>query len=339
MANHSFNTLMRRLSRAGFKRPFLNAAVLPDWWDDSYAHDSAVLPDVEIRVARFLDVPLTTVQDPSMALSPPAYANAQLRRTRNINRGRLGPAIHTAVQIAHAVVRNIRREPTIETAPANALEWRYALTSNGDHAVRLPGMLRDLWKRGIPVIPLELLPTPGFQALACVADNHPVVLLGHHYDEPGRVSFLIAHEVGHIAVGDCTSQVPVLHESDAVMDESLSEQAADRFANLVLLGQERPEIPDQVDLDPKSLAQIAVDIEAHSGADASAVIYGWAARTLNYQRASLAVQALYRSRGARRELRKQFEENVDLRSASESDLNLLRCVYGDGEPTATAGRF
>ena len=52
MPKHSFNTLMRRLSHAGFKRQFVTTALMPDWWEDSYAQDPAVLPEVEIRVAQ-----------------------------------------------------------------------------------------------------------------------------------------------------------------------------------------------------------------------------------------------------------------------------------------------
>ena len=40
MAKHSFNTLMRRLSRVGFKKEFVTAALLPDWWEESYAPGS-----------------------------------------------------------------------------------------------------------------------------------------------------------------------------------------------------------------------------------------------------------------------------------------------------------
>ena len=33
MATQAFKSLMSRLSSAGFKKPFVHAALLPDWWD------------------------------------------------------------------------------------------------------------------------------------------------------------------------------------------------------------------------------------------------------------------------------------------------------------------
>ena len=337
MAKHSFSSLMRRLAQAGFKRPFITAALLPDWWDNSYAKDPDVLPDIEIRIARFLNLPLSTIRNADTALAAPSYDGAQLRKLRNIDRVRLSPAIHAAVRVADAVVRNLRCEGSADIPPTGAQEWRSILMSRQGGPVQLHTMLCDLWERRIPVVPLETLPSPGFQALACVVEGHPIVMLGHKYDEPGRVAFLAAHEVGHIVAGDCTTDIPVMHDSEAVFDESPTERAADKFASQVLIGETSPEIPGSVGLDPKTLAQWAVDNEMQTGAEATAIIYSWAARTLNYPQASLAVQALYRSKGARREMVKQFFRFVDVEGAPESDMTLLRCVHGKSEPASAVG--
>ncbi len=336
MAKHSFNTLMRRLSQAGFKRQFVATALMPDWWEDSCAQDPAVLPEVEIRVARFLNAPLSAVRNGEVALMPPSYGDAQLRRVRDIHRDRLGPAIHTAIRVAEAVIRNLRYASLVETPPTDALKWRRLLQSVEVGPVQLADILGDLWARGIPVIPLNMLPTPSFQGLACIVDEHPVIVLGHRYDEPGRVAFLVAHEAGHIAAGDCTPNAPVVDEDEDVQDDSDMESAADRFATRLLVGEENSAISEKEGMDAKELAQQAVDLESQTGADASSIIYAWAARTLNYATATMAVKALYRSVGARHQVRKLFDQYVDLDSAGESDRSLLRCVYGEPQPTAVA---
>lgn len=71
MPTHSFSNLMRRLSAAGFKRDVVRTALLPDWWDDSLAHEGSILPEVEIRVARFLNRPIAEVRDPAVSLRAP----------------------------------------------------------------------------------------------------------------------------------------------------------------------------------------------------------------------------------------------------------------------------
>jgi len=195
-------------------------------------------------------------------------------------------------------------------------------------------ILDDLWRRGIPVVPIEVLPAPSFQGLACIVENRPVILVGHKNDEPGRVGFLIAHETGHIAAGDCVPGEPVVDEDEEVLDDANIELNADQYATRVLVGDD---IVPQVDgATFKDLAKRASQIERTSGADASAIIFAWAARTGEYAKASMAVRALYRGSGARRQLRQHFDRHVDFDAATETDRALLRCVLGGAERDASA---
>ena len=281
--------------------------------EDSYATDPDLLPEIDFRVARFLDVPLSVVRNVEAALMPPSYSGSQLRRFRDIDRDRLGPAIHTAIQVAGAVIRNLRDTGPAEILPIDALEWRRLLTPREGRPVQLDDILRDLWNKGIPVVPLEVLPTPSFQGLVCIVDEHPVIVLGHRYDEPGRVAFLVAHEAAHITFGDCSADTLVLDENEAVQDDSEMEQAADRYAMRLLVGELTSGISEDEEMDAKSLAQKAVDLENQNGADASSIIYAWAAQTLNYATATMAVKALYRSVGGRRQVRRLFDRIRRLR--------------------------
>lgn len=325
---------MRRLSRAGFKSDFVRPAILPDWWDDDCANDPSLLPEVEIRVARFLGRSVSDVRDPARELAAPAYDRAQLRRVRDIDRDRLRAAIHTGLQVAGAVVRSMR-DPgrPVRPVPDDATAWRNAIP-RANKAVTLEDIVVDVWERGIPVVPLDVLPAPSFQGLACVVEGRPVVLLGHRHDEPGRVAFIVAHEAGHVAHGDCAPDQPVVDEEEEVADDADIERRADRFATRVVVGSD--EIPAVTAADFRQLARLAVAQEKTTGADASAIIYAWARRTGDYAKASMAVKALYRAMGARQKLRTLFDRYVDLEGAAESDRLLLRCVHGD--PTdATPG--
>ena len=319
---------MRRLSQAGFKREFIARAILPDWWDESCRADTSLLQDIDFRVARFLSSPLAVVRDANIALSPPAYPGAKLRRVRDFNRERLGPAIHSALRIAEAVVRSLRNRlpDPARIPPVTGPEWRSQIGHQGPTTV-LDDIVDDLWSRGIPVIPLDVLPAPRFQGIACVALGRPVILLGHKHDEPGRVAFLVAHEAGHIAAGDCGPAQPVVDEEDEVIDDSEMERQADHYATQVLVGDDRAPLVEGEDF--RRLATRAVDLELETGADASFIIWDWASRTGNYATASMAVQALYRAVGARHTLRKHFAQHVDSDVAGESDRVLLRCVLED----------
>ena len=335
LTTHTFTTLMRRLSQAGFKSEFLRPAILPDWWVEAYSKDSDLLPDIEIRVARFLGVPLSTVRDPGTPLTPPSYSGAQLRRVRDIELDRLGPAIHSAIQIAAAVARSVRGTvPDPLNTPSDGLIWRKQIERDS-LAVTLEDILNDLWRRGIPVVPLDVLPAPSFQGIACIVEGRPVILLGHKHDEPGRVAFFVAHEAGHIATGDCKPDQPVVDEEEEIFDDSDMERMADRYASRVLVGGDEAPLLNGEDF--RQLAKGASEIEGATGTDASMIIFAWASLTRDYARASMAVKALYRGSGARRQLRKYFERHVDIDAANETDRALLRCVYGERERDAVVG--
>lgn len=323
---------MRRLSLAGFKKEFVRPAILPDWWDDSCADDPSLLPDVEIRVARFLRRPIAEIRNPSIPLAVPTYEGAQLRRVHDIDRDRLSPAIHSALQVAGAVVRSMSAaEKPATVPPADAFAWRRQVNPLG-LAPTLDDILENLWNLGVPVVPVEVLPAPSFQGLACIVEGRPVILLGHKHDEPGRVAFIVAHEVGHVAAGDCAPGRPVVDEDEDVADNSDMEVEADRFAKRLLVGSDS--IPHIDGSDYRQLAGQAAALERQTGADASVIIYEWASKNGDYVTASRAVKALYLGAGARRKLRQHFDRHVNLDSATESDRSLLRCVYGDPEHAA-----
>lgn len=175
----SFRTLLRRLSKAGFAKDFVRQAILPDWWDDQCADDPSLVQDIEIRVARFLGLSMSVVANSRGPLDPPRYPDAQLRRIRDTDRARLAPAMHAAMRIAAAVVRNLRDTPSPRTPPRDGLEWRGEFTSGAPPLTAVAGRL---WKLGIPIVPLDLLPAPGFQGMACIVEDRPVILLGHRHD-------------------------------------------------------------------------------------------------------------------------------------------------------------
>jgi len=287
------------------------------------------MPDVDIRIARFLGLSLADVKNPDFPLAPTIYENAHLRRVRFIDEDRLAPAIHSALKIGAAVVRNLRNPESFQaTIPSVALKWRHQILKNQTN-VTLDVLLKDLWDRGIPVVPIEVLPTPTFQGMACFIGDRPIILLGQRHDEPGHLAFIIAHEAGHIAAGDCAPGQPVIDEEGEIDDDAEMERGADNFAKSVLLGSDS--VPDLTDGNYKQIAKQADQIEQTTGADASLIIYNWARQTRDYKTASMAAKALYISAGARRNLRRHFDHHVNLDAASETDRALLRCVYRDPE--------
>ncbi len=332
MTTRSVSTLLHRLSRAGFKRDFVRLAILPDWWSESFESGNNLLPDLELRVARFLGMTVANVRDPSHPLAFPTVHSTVLRRAANVNTEQLRPAIHAARRVAEAVVRNMCTSRT-STIPAIPEHWRRELVS-GKTPVALEGMLHDLWKRGIPVIPMECLPSPSFQGLAAIIEGHPVIVIGQKHDAPGRVGFFVAHEAGHIAAGDCRADKTIVDEEETTSDWSELETRADRYASDVLLnGVSADKLTGH---DYRELAANAYSIESETGAEAGALIFHWARQNGDFSTASRAVGALYQNRGARQTMRRLLVENVNLDDTSETDRALIDLAACEAGSTAIA---
>ena len=325
--------MLRRLRQAGFESDFVSAAILPDWWDQSCLNEPELLAEIEIRVGRFLAVPLSTVSDPETTLEPLGYPEARLRCVRDIGRDRLAPAIHAAMRIAGAVVRNLKQPvPAPACPPSDGLAWRKDIRGFDGSSV-LDAIVEDLWTRGIPVVPAHVLPTPGFQGLAAVVEDRPVVVLGHRHDEPGRVAFRIAHEAGHIARGDCTAEAPVVDEDEEILQDDEMEELADQYAIRALVGEAAiPELGPKAALGNfRDLATQAAVAARETGVDAGSIIFSWARTTGDYATATRATKALYLATGATRSLRQYFHRFVDVEGASLSDRELMR-VIAPGSP-------
>ena len=322
MAQHGYTSLMRRLAAAGFKSSFAETALLPDWWEPSCAEDSTLLPDLEIRVARFLGAPIDVVRDPDAALSTPTYAGAQLRRVRDIDRDRLASAIHAGLQIAGAVVRNTKHVP-LRLPPTDPLVWRREIARQTP-ILQLGDVLADLWSRGIAVIQVATLPAPWFQGMVAIVETRPIVIIGHDLDEPSRLAFVIAHEIAHVVFGDCSAEHPVVEEDENVTDDAQIERQADNYARAVLTGDMAPRSLHPVDF--KDLALKALEQEKQMNIDASSIIWSWARSSGDYQLAAMATKALYRNKGGKRLVRKYFNGHVETIDAPDSDRALFRCL-------------
>lgn len=331
----TFRSLLGRLDKAGFRKKFVATALLPDWWSKECARDGSVLPEIEIGVARFLGVPLDLVRDPSRVLKPRAFHGAQLRVTASHRRAGVYPAMHAAMAVAGAVLRSLRVRTAPVAVPPNPLEWRAALVDRGG-SVGLRELVSDLWARGIPVIHLDVVPTPKFQGMVCVVEGRPVILLAWADDAPACQLFHIAHECGHLANGDVAEDRPVVDQEIAT-GKRVSvkrERDANAYACALLRGAWTGGTSRPVSRTAIS-AQIAA---AASNVDPGHVILSWAWDHGNYAQARAALKRAGLATGARAVLSEHFERFVDAEGASESDRALLACTSARSGADASAAR-
>ncbi len=282
-------------------------------------------------------MPIAALRNPEERLLPVLGARAQLRKAKNVERDRLAPAIHAGIRIAEAVLR-VLKEPNrrVDMPPPDPAAWWHDLKAKY-RKVDLRAITTDLWDRGVPVVPLDELPAPKFQGMACLVSGRPVVVIGHDIDAPPRLGFLVAHETGHLANGDCGADNPVIDESDEVSDQDAIEVRADNFAwNTLYAGADAPAFNPSASW--KEIAQQANDFERRTQVDAGVLVWQWAGRSGRFADAQMALRSLYLAQGGKRFLKQIFASHIDLNKASETDRSLLSCMAGGPRVDAPAPR-
>jgi len=315
--------LIRRVRKAGFTTAFIQKAILPQWWDVDCEDNYNLLAEIEFRVARFLDTSIAAVKDPQEPLTPPQYNFVRMRRIHDIEHDRLAPAIHTALRIASAVLRNLSPSTTYLPIPSDPIQLRDMLLSN-EHSVTLEGLLSYLWKNGIPVIPIDVLPSPSFQGMTCFIEGRPVIALGHKHDAPGRSAFIIAHEIGHITSGHCNQGAIIVDEEDD-FERSQDEHEADHYATKLFIG--KNDVPKISSKEFKSIAEEAYQIELFLGINAGFTIFNWGKLNNDFTTAGRALKALYMHSGARLTVKEHLQKNISHDGVSESDQALINCIF------------
>jgi hypothetical protein len=347
--DRSFRRLMSRLRDAGFSKDFVERAILPEWWSSDMGRDTSVLPELEICVARFCGLPLATIRDADIPLE---INVAQGPRLRSQSEG-VGAAVHAALAVAKAVVRNLSSTcPAYRPLPRDAEAFR-AEAMHDREAPTFKGIVEALWRHGVPVLHIDCLPSPKFRGMACRVGGRDVIVLSFATDSRPKLMFDLAHEAGHLANGHVSDDEPVLLDSAEGLDSLAEEpwEPSESWEQEGLFPQERASRPrgkkEEREADaygrsligklPSTLADIPR--KAHAAViarllrglarehqiDAPYVAHQWGLKTREFARANRAIQILQGGH-ARGVILDEVAKYVDLDGASETDARLLGCL-------------
>ncbi len=335
-AKTQYRSLMKRLSALGFKKGLLREIVFPDWWSPECEGDPAAVAELEFRVARFLGSSAGSVSEVVHLASLPGVQSARLRHTLSTTAPKLMPAVLTSLRVARAALDAWSAPRPLRDVPADPLFLRKLILDLGT-LVDLDAVVTWLWDAGIPVLALQDLPAPKFQAMACILGGRPVVLLGHRVDVPSRLLFSVAHELGHISRGDCSAEGPVIDGEDDYCrpEDQAEEDAANAFALRLLGGAESVPIPSA--REPKDLADEAGRIGRQLRIDPGHLLQVWSKATGDYATTQRALNALWADSGGLTLIAGRQRREIDSDAAPETDRSLLR-LLSPAEPHPECGR-
>ena len=324
----SLAPLYRRLKTVGFDRVFLQRAVLPDWWDDSFAANAATRSQIELHLAQRLGVPLAQLRDPSQPITLPGTHDIRLKRaTGGAKRDDIAPGMIVARRTVGIVLPHLRDVPALPAhlTVGDLRKWILAR----HRVVDLPALLDAAWAHGIAVFHFAPLPTAAkkFAGMAYYEGKRPVVILATGYDAPARVAYYLAHEIAHILRGHVVPGGAMLADADFEKGrEDDEEREADGDALELLTGERAPKFPAIYGMTASRLAVAAREYERQHRIHAGtvALIYGKTAERMPVAVAALAQMNM--GTGARRLIADALRRRV---FANEAGLDPAAGVPAD----------
>ncbi len=320
------NLIFSKLNEAGFPESCVRH-LLPSWWDDRISENPAGLAEFNLAVSRNLgvDVEGLSADKPRIVFRLPGIQ--KLKRSIRYTEADLTPAVSVAISAARVAVQ-AARNPYTPLPPAH--ELRQAILDNGARYVSLKALLRVCWDHGIPVLHVSQFPDgmPKMDGLAVVVNDRPAIVISKITKFSSWMSFILAHEMGHVANGHCGRGemiVDVSLDETTYSDNDIDEQEseADNYAMQLLSDNYDISNLSEATADPETLAIAAMAVHRSTGIDAGHLILRHAYLSKNWRIAIAALKGIDTENRAIPDVLTPLEFELDFNAVSKGALAFL----------------
>lgn len=225
----SINAFYKRLSQAGLKRPYVRKHGFPDWWDDEHATDTGSFYEAKLTLARRLGLDLESVLAGDQPIRFRQIGICRFKAKRGDEPCQQAPAQALARTLAE--IAAVAAQLPYHSLPSSGLKIREEILSQRRPWVGFEDLLSYLWAHGIPVLFLADPPPPiGMDGMVTMVNGRPVIVLARNEKHGSWLLFILAHEVGHIALGHAGENETITDKKITKLDRDPEEQDANRCA-------------------------------------------------------------------------------------------------------------
>lgn len=325
-------SLYDRLRQVGLPRAYVQNA-LPEWWDDEAAATPSGYQHGLLILAQHLGLDFETLIDPSRPVAWKSQGRCKFKRPLDISEDRLAVCRSLALRFAQLAAVAAPEPKTLLAESAAAM--RRAILDRGVRWVGLPELLDYCWSAGVPVLHLDAFPKGACRpdGLAANVAGRPVIVLCKRAKQPAWLLFILAHELGHLALGHVAEGESILDAKIREDDQETEEAEANSFAAELLTGSP-PRRFRAADRWPaaESLAEEAKRIAAAEQIDPGHVVlnYAHAMGSSFYAVANKALARLDPRADAVRTVRGAMADRLDWSQLPTDTSEFLMRVAHDG---------
>ncbi|PZQ77796.1 MAG: hypothetical protein DI563_02630 [Variovorax paradoxus] len=310
--------------------------LLPEWWDPGLEKAPGGVSELAVLLARRLSIDAGALLQGRL-LPKGAVSSLSFKHRAGLEPEQLAPASFIASSLAQTVLAAFSTPYSPLPNDPNVL--RASVVSTAQRILGFDSLLTACWDYGVPVIPLPHLPVGvrKMDGAALQVGGRPVIVIAKKKSSRAWLSFILAHEIGHIACGhlrpgstivDVSLQESATYAAEA--DADLQEAQADAFAielmGGAIVGKEVAAWP--VALSPVEVAVRARNASQRLGVEAGHFILRKAFLTKRWPDAMNALRFLSEDFDPESVLLGEFRRRLDLDSLSDDMQGMVAQVTG-----------
>lgn len=331
-ATNPMATLYRRLRAVGLTRPYVRRMILPEWWNDRIADNPAGYAEGLTFLSRHLGLDLESLRDPAVPVGFRHFGICKFKKSRDTTEGDL--ALARAMATRSAQLAEVATMEPCQPLPASAAQIRREILGQGEPWVALGNLIDYCWSLGIPVIHLSSFPEAKRpDGLSARINGRPVIVLCKKDHRSAWLLFILAHELGHIALGHIEGDGVLIDESMAKNAQDQEEADANAFAIELLTGDSEERFyPSGRWPNAKELAGVALQIGRQRRIDPGHLVLNYA-HTMGvrfWPVANAALALIEPSTDALKMVRQKMAAHLDWSSLPEDSSEFLMRVSQAG---------
>ncbi len=229
----SMSTLQSKLDQLGLWEDYIYDNALPSWWNKELESKPVAVLEGAGYIAKRLGLDLKSL----------LTENEQLRfkpQPQTKFKQRLSECDHLQVAqgLAHRLAEMVAYGTHVDftSLPSDVSQIREQILTSSP-IINLTALLDYCWQQGIAVVHFHNFPksTKKMDGMIQSHLNRPVIVISANLKHSARLSFILAHELGHLALGHLTEGI-LIDEEIKLGSQYEEEHLANQFAVNLLLG-------------------------------------------------------------------------------------------------------
>jgi Zn-dependent peptidase ImmA (M78 family) len=331
-ADISMKALYERLKDIGLTPSTVRDTFLPDWWCDEFEQREGAVFEAAAYIARHTGLAFDRLIDETQELSLTQGSGICFKKRQGTNESALAIASCVAEQITKLVTYACR--PDYQSVAGLSAQAIRAEILEKHQWVTLEGLLDFCWGHGLPVVHLRNLPKGKeinkFDGIAGIFEGRPAIATGIKHNSWAWMAFIVAHELGHIALGHVREGQWLVDEKIAPSEnDDQQEREADRFAIELIYGSLSPDYSRLKGVYPSKLAKSAECEGLRAQVNPASIVLNYAWYTQEWRKAQEAIKTLEKGTLQATDLINSYlEKGLDWDLLSDDNCEYVERIVG-----------